>query len=164
MIIHMKDAFQKARCVLNYLARACVLACVSVPMVVAADQATCPVSAAYDTVEVNKRWLDAAGNELAAPPTLASTVTLTATAPKAQLRVIFPAGDTGRPIVFSSVRKPDGAGSSWPEEVSATFNGDTGVTAQSTKDLSNVVLLFSDCSTQKFDGLNGYSRTFSGTG
>ena len=160
----MKDVIQQARCVLNCLARACLLACVSVPMVVAADQATCSVSAAYDTVEVNKRWLDAAGNELAAPPTLASTVTLTATAPKAQLRVIFPAGDTGRPIVFSSVRKPDGAGSSWPEEVSATFNGATGVTAQSTKDLSNVVLLFSDCSTQKFDGLNGYSRTFSGTG
>ncbi len=115
-------------------------------------------------VALNKQWLDAAGNELGQPPTLTSTVTLTLTAAKSELRVIFPAGDTGHPIVSSSVRKPDGAGSSWPDEVRATFYDDTRVTAQSTKDLSNVVLLFADSSTQKFDGLNGYSRTFSGTG
>jgi hypothetical protein len=34
----------------------------------------------------------------------------------------------------------------------------------STKDLSNVVLKFEDGTRQKFDGLSGYSGTFSGTG
>ena len=34
----------------------------------------------------------------------------------------------------------------------------------STKDLSNVVLKFSDGRTQKFDGLSGYTGTFQGTG
>ena len=34
----------------------------------------------------------------------------------------------------------------------------------STKDLSNVVLGFTDGTTQKFDGLTGYSNTFEGTG
>ena len=34
----------------------------------------------------------------------------------------------------------------------------------STKDLSNVVLQFSDGTHQKFDGLSGYAQTFSGTG
>ncbi len=37
------------------------------------------------------------------------------------------------------------------------------VFVESTKDLSNVVLLFDDGSTQKFEGLSGYSGTFVGT-
>ena len=49
--------------------------------------------------------------------------------------------------------------------VGATFSSDgKSVTAQSTKDLSNVVLKFCDGEHQKFDGLSGYSQTFSGTG
>ena len=49
--------------------------------------------------------------------------------------------------------------------VGATFSNDTkSVTATSDKDLSNVVLKFSDHTTQKFDGLSGLSQTFSGTG
>lgn len=40
----------------------------------------------------------------------------------------------------------------------------TSVYVTSTKDLSNVVLLFSDGTRQKFDNLTGYSGTFSGTG
>lgn len=52
----------------------------------------------------------------------------------------------------------------WPE-VSASFSGNhQSVTANSTKDLSNVVLQFSDGTTQKFEGLSGLTGTFSGTG
>lgn len=49
--------------------------------------------------------------------------------------------------------------------VSATFasNG-LSVTANSTKNLSNVVLLYCDGAHQKFDNLTGFSSTFSGTG
>lgn len=47
----------------------------------------------------------------------------------------------------------------------AVFSQDgLSVVANSSKDLSNVVLNLCDGSTQKFDSLNGYSRTFSGTG
>lgn len=127
-------------------------------------QDNCAKSAAYGSVTLLKEWYDAAGNKLSSPPALAQTVTITLTGEKAWLRVIYPAGDTARPILTSGVLKPDGAGSAWPVEVSATFNSATSVTANSTKDLSNVVLLFEDCAEQKFDGLSGYSRTFSGTG
>jgi hypothetical protein len=49
--------------------------------------------------------------------------------------------------------------------VSATFSSDaTSTTVTSDKDLSNVVLKFSDETTQKFDNLSGMSQTFSGTG
>jgi hypothetical protein len=49
--------------------------------------------------------------------------------------------------------------------VGATFSSDHhSVTATSTKDLSNVVLKYSDQQTQKFDNLTGNSITLSGTG
>jgi hypothetical protein len=49
--------------------------------------------------------------------------------------------------------------------IGAEFSSDAKrVTASSDKDLSNVVLKFSDHTTQKFDGLSGLSQTFSGTG
>ncbi len=139
------------------------------PLVSAGEDSTtfqdnCAKSAAYGTVTLLKEWYDAAGNKLSAPPALSQTVTITLTGAKAWLRVIYPAGDTAHPILTSAVLKPDGAGSAWPAEVSAIFNSGTSVTANSTKELSNVVLLFEDCAEQKFDSLSGYSRTFSGTG
>ncbi len=127
-------------------------------MVVADDQPT------HESVTLIKVWLDSSGNVLSTPPTLSKTITLTATAAEAWLKIIYPAGDTTHPILTSAVLKPHDAGSSWPDEVSATFNSTSSVTANSTKDLSNVVLLFADGSKQKFDSLSGYSRTFSGTG
>jgi len=49
--------------------------------------------------------------------------------------------------------------------VSADFTVDhRSVTANSDKDLSNVVLNFEDGTTQKFEDLSGYTGTFSGTG
>lgn len=49
--------------------------------------------------------------------------------------------------------------------VSGTFSSDNkSATANSTKDLSNVVLKFHDGTTQKFDGLSGLTGTFAGTG
>lgn len=48
--------------------------------------------------------------------------------------------------------------------VDATFSSDaTSTTVTSDKDLSNVVLKFSDETTQKFENLSGNSQTFSGT-
>jgi hypothetical protein len=47
--------------------------------------------------------------------------------------------------------------------IDVTFKG-TSITAVSTKDLSNVVLKFSNNSTYKFDGLTGKTGTFAGTG
>lgn len=127
-------------------------------------QTFCSKSASHESVTLVKTWCAADGSELSAPPALSQTVTITLSGSKAWMRVIYPAGDTSRPILTSAVQKPDGAGSSWPAEISATFNSDTSVTANSTKNLSNVVLLFADCSEQKFDGLTGYSQTFAGTG
>ena len=124
----------------------------------------CEKAAAHESVTLVKKWCDAGGNELAEVPVLSQTVTITLTGQKAWLKVIYPAGDTAHPILTSAVKKPDGAGSSWPAEISAVFNSGTRVTANSTKALSNVVLLFDDCSVEKFDGLSGYSLTFSGTG
>ncbi|MEX1190504.1 MAG: hypothetical protein WEA99_00930 [Brumimicrobium sp.] len=50
-------------------------------------------------------------------------------------------------------------------QVGASFTNDHhSVTATSTKDLSNVVLKFSDGTTQKFENLSGSSITLSGTG
>src|SRR5690606_13067907 len=50
-------------------------------------------------------------------------------------------------------------------EVSGIFSSDNlSATANSTKDLSNVVLHFHDGVHQKFEGLSGLSMTFSGTG
>lgn len=49
--------------------------------------------------------------------------------------------------------------------VSATFSADNkSVTANSDKDLSNVVLKFEDGTTQKFEGLSGHTATFAATG
>ena len=49
--------------------------------------------------------------------------------------------------------------------VSATFSNDgKSVTANSNKNLSNVVLHYCDGVNQKFDNLSGFSQTFSGTG
>ena len=49
--------------------------------------------------------------------------------------------------------------------VSANFSSDgKSVTANSSKDLSNVVLKYCDGSHQKFEDLSGYSQLFSGTG
>jgi hypothetical protein len=49
--------------------------------------------------------------------------------------------------------------------VSATFSSDNkSVTATSSKNLSNVVLKYCDGTHQKFDGLTGFTGTFSGTG
>lgn len=118
----------------------------------------------HESVAINKVWVDGSGNTLASPPGLKNTVTITVTASKDWLTIIYPAGDTAHPILTSAVLRPNGAGSSWPEEVSATFNSTSSVTANSTKDLSNVVLLFADGSKEKFDKLSGYSRTFKGTG
>ncbi len=123
-----------------------------------------PFAHARDSVALVKEWYDGGGSKLATPPALSKTVTVLATAEKAWLKIIFPAGDTAHPIITSAFLKPDGAGSSWPSEVSATFNSTSSVTANSTKDLSNVVLLFADDSEQKFENLKGYSKTFSGTG
>ena len=128
------------------------------------DSSLCETAAAHESVTLSKKWCGADGNELAEVPVLSQTVTITMTGLEAWLRVIYPAGNTAHPILTSAVQRPEGAGSSWPAEVSATFNSDTSVTANSTKDLSNVVLLFADCSVQKFDSLKGYSKTFSGTG
>lgn len=47
--------------------------------------------------------------------------------------------------------------------ITVTFRSND-VYVQSTKDLSNVVLQFSDGTTQKFDGLSGTTGTFRGTG
>jgi large repetitive protein len=58
----------------------------------------------------------------------------------------------------------DDTANCWPA-VSATFGANhQSVTANSSMDLSNVVLQFSDGSTQKFEGLTGLTGTFSGTG
>ena len=124
----------------------------------------CEKAAAHGSVTLIKKWCDAGGNELSEVPVLSQTVTISLTGPKAWLKVIYPAGDTAHPILTSAIKKPDGEGSSWPDEISAIFNSDTSVTANSTKALSNVVLLFDDCSVQKFDSLSDYSLTFSGTG
>jgi len=48
-------------------------------------------------------------------------------------------------------------------QITVTFRAND-VYVESTKDLSNVVLQFSDGSTQKFDGLSGKTGTFRGTG
>lgn len=48
-------------------------------------------------------------------------------------------------------------------DVLPTFNG-TSVTVKASADLSNAVLKFADGLTQKFDGLSGTSKTFTGTG
>jgi len=118
----------------------------------------------YDSVTLVKQWYNASGALLTAPPTLSQTVTINLISSKAWLRVIYPAGDTANPILTSAVDRPDGKGSSWPAEVSATFNSATSLTANSTKDLSNVVLQFADGSQQKYENLSGYSQTFAGTG
>ncbi len=53
--------------------------------------------------------------------------------------------------------------SCWPE-VGADFSGDGySVDVSSEKDLSNIVLLFSDGSTQRYEDLEGLSGTFSGS-
>ncbi len=118
----------------------------------------------HDSVAIVKEWYDGAGVKLAVPPNLATTITVRATSTKSWLKIIYPSGSTASPLITSAVLRPDGAGSAWPSEVSATFNNARSVTANSTKALSNVVLLFSDCTVQKFEGLSGYSKTFSGTG
>ena len=127
-------------------------------------QSASSLAAAHESVTLIKEWHDASGTLLAATPALSQTVTLSAIGPKAWLTLIYPAGDTAHPILTSAIQRPVGAGSSWPDEISATFNSATSVTANSTKDLSNVVLLFADGTVQKFDSLSGYSKTFSGTG
>ncbi|MFO7535305.1 MAG: SdrD B-like domain-containing protein [Kiritimatiellia bacterium] len=123
-----------------------------------------PFAHARDSVALVKEWYDAGGNKLATPPALSKTVTILMAGSEAWMKIIYPAGDTAHPIITSAFLKPAGAGSSWPAEVSAVFNSTSSVTANSTKDLSNVVLLFADGSEQKFDNLKGYSKTFSGTG
>ena len=52
----------------------------------------------------------------------------------------------------------------WPRVGASFSNNHQSVTANSSMDLSNVVLQFSDGTTQKFEGLSGLSQTFSGTG
>ena len=57
------------------------------------------------------------------------------------------------------------SGSACMPVVGATFSANSlSVTTTSTKDLSNVVLNFCDGVHQKYDGLSGYSSTFSGSG
>jgi len=52
----------------------------------------------------------------------------------------------------------------WPE-VDALFDQETNsVSVESTKDLSNIVLLFADGSTQRFEDLSGLTDEFAGTG
>lgn len=50
-------------------------------------------------------------------------------------------------------------------EVDVTFSADClTIDVVSCKDLSNVVLVYDDCSWEKFDGLNGMTGTFTGSG
>lgn len=56
-----------------------------------------------------------------------------------------------------------GGGGCKPEWISADFTG-TSVTIGSAKELSNAVLWFTDGKKQKWDGLNGYTKTIYGTG
>ncbi len=50
-------------------------------------------------------------------------------------------------------------------EVGALFDPETNtVSAESTKELSNIVLLFSDGTTERFEGLSGKTGEFTGTG
>ncbi len=50
-----------------------------------------------------------------------------------------------------------------PAVITATFTCQS-VEVESSKDLSNVVLVFEDGSWQKFDGLDGHTGVFAGTG
>jgi hypothetical protein len=64
-----------------------------------------------------------------------------------------------------NANKNQGSSGDCLPQVSAIFSSNgLSVTTNSTKDLSNVVLEFCDGTHQKFDGLSGYSSTFSGTG
>lgn len=65
------------------------------------------------------------------------------------------------PQYFTQVGKPPSAG--FEPQITVTFRSND-VYVVSTKDLSNVVLQFSDGSTQKFDELSGKTGTFKGTG
>ncbi len=51
-----------------------------------------------------------------------------------------------------------------PNATSSSSDSTSEVYVTSSKNLSNVVLRFADNSHQKFDGLSGYSNTFTGTG
>ena len=119
---------------------------------------------AADSVAINKEWYNSTGTQMVTPTNLSATVTVKATSTFAWLKIIYPANNTANPVITSAVLAPEGAGSSWPKEVSTIFNNARSITANSTKNLSNVVLLFADGAQQKFDGLTGYSKTFSGTG
>jgi len=65
------------------------------------------------------------------------------------------------PQYYTQVGKPPQ--SSCQPQITVTFRGDD-VYVVSTKDLSNVVLQFSDGTKQKFDGLSGKTGAFRGTG
>ncbi|OHB72883.1 MAG: hypothetical protein A2V70_03240 [Planctomycetes bacterium RBG_13_63_9] len=87
---------------------------------------------------------------------------------EANLLTIY--GDLGSPSYGNLQFEPEfltvvGAPPSGPEmpQLVVTFQSDD-VYVASTKDLSNVVLGFSDGTTQKFEGLSGTTGTFRGTG
>jgi len=65
------------------------------------------------------------------------------------------------PEYYTQVGKPPSTGCE--PQITVTFRSND-VYVVSTKDLSNVVLQFSDGTTQKFDGLTGKTGTFKGTG
>lgn len=65
------------------------------------------------------------------------------------------------PQYYTQVGKPPSTGCE--PQITVTFRSND-VYVVSTKDLSNVVLQFSDGTTQKFDGLKGKTGTFKGTG
>jgi Flp pilus assembly protein TadG len=77
--------------------------------------------------------------------------------------------DLGSPVYGDLPYEPDwatlsGQPASGPiPHIEVTYKGHE-VFVESTKDLSNIVLKFSDGSTQKFEGLSGQTGTFKGTG
>lgn len=66
-----------------------------------------------------------------------------------------------RPQYYTQVGRPPSTGCE--PQITVTFRGDD-VYVVSTKDLSNVVLQFSDGTTQRFEGLKGKTGAFRGTG
>jgi hypothetical protein len=93
-------------------------------------------------------------------------VSLNTTHPNYELLVIatnVAGSDQQSGIISLKVTEEDTDVNCLPTVTANFSDNNQSATATSTMDLSNVVLQFSDGTTQKFDGLTGLSQTFSGT-
>lgn len=118
----------------------------------------------YDTVPDGETSRDATFTASLMPPRITSAVIIGDGGDNQGFPFTITSTATSAPVEYPVQQSNDGSSSPYWPTISVTWPTPTSIEATSSKNLSNVVLLFEDWTREKFTDLTGSTATFAGTG